>query len=83
MSFTDFSSWPREQEASFVVFEEHAKQSASKAFTVAAIASAVVLVLALGVYFGVEPDRRDITKDMNMSNLGKKGAKAEKPAEQK
>ena len=36
---------------------------------------------ALGIYFGVTPDERDLGKDMNMSNLTKtREAPAEKPA---
>jgi hypothetical protein len=63
MSYADFSSWPREQEQSFVVYEQHATESSKKAMVV-----------------GVEPDRRDVTKGMNMSNLSKKSQKAA-PAE--
>jgi hypothetical protein len=80
MSFSNFSSWPQEQEQSFVPFERRAAESSSKALMAGLVTSGIVLVLAMGVYFGVEPDKRDITKDMNMSNLGKKKAeKAETP----
>jgi hypothetical protein len=80
MSFSNFSSWPHDQEQSFVVFERRASESSSKALVASIVTSAVVLVLALGIYFGVEPDKRDITKDMNMSNLGKKKPGAESKA---
>jgi hypothetical protein len=69
---SDFSSWPREQEQSFVVYEQRAKESQSKAFTIGIISGVVVFVLALGIYAGVEPDQKDLSKDMNMSNLTKK-----------
>jgi hypothetical protein len=73
MSFMDFSSWPRDQEQTFVVYEQHTSDSQKKALTAGIIAAVGVLVLMLGIYAGVEPDHRDVTKDMNMSNLTKKG----------
>ena len=75
MSYMDFSSWPREQEQSFVVYEQHSAESSKKAFTAAIIAGLGVLVLLVGIYAGVEPEHRDMTKDMNMSNLTKKAKK--------
>lgn len=84
MSFSDFSSWPRDQEQSFVVYEQRASESSKKALTFGAIAGVLFFFLMVGIYAGVEPDRRDITKDMNMSNLTKKSRhdqpKAETPA---
>ena len=50
----DFSSWPRDQEQQFVVFEQRQQESHRKAFMAAIIASVAFLVLALGVYAGVE-----------------------------
>lgn len=75
MSFTDFSSWPREQEQTFVVYEQRAAESQKKAFMIGAITAAAVFVIALGIYAGVEPDHKDLSKDMNMSNLTKKDTK--------
>jgi hypothetical protein len=72
MSFSDFSSWPRDQEQSFVVFEQRAAESQRKAWTFGGIAGAVLLVFMVGVYAGVEPEHKDLGKDMNMSNLTKK-----------
>jgi hypothetical protein len=81
MSYVDFSSWPREQEQSFVVYEQHAAESSKKAMVVSVVTALAFLFLALGIYAGVEPDKRDITKDMNMSNLSKKSkAAAAEPA---
>ena len=80
MSYSDFSSWPRDQEQSFVVYEQHATDSSRKAVTFGAIAGVLFLMLMVGIYAGVEPDRRDITKDMNMSNLTKRSKKVEAPA---
>ena len=80
MSFNDFSSWPREQEQTFVVYEQRAADSQKNAWIAGAAAALGVLVIVLGIYAGVEPDRRDVTKDMNMSNLTKKhGAEAPAP----
>ncbi|HEY5945440.1 MAG TPA: hypothetical protein VIV40_08110 [Kofleriaceae bacterium] len=80
MSFSDFSSWPRDQEQSFVVYEQRATESSKKAVTFGAIAGVLFLMLMVGIYAGVEPDRKDITKDMNMSNLTKRSKKVEAPA---
>lgn len=79
MSFTDFSSWPREQEQAFVVYEQQQQESKKKAVMFGAIAGVVAFIFAVGIYAGVEPDKKDLSKDMNMSNLSKKGK--EKPAE--
>jgi hypothetical protein len=79
MSFTDFSSWPREQEQAFVVFEQQQAESKKKAIMFGAVAGVVAFVFAVGIYAGVEPDKKDLSKDMNMSNLSKKGK--DKPAE--
>ena len=80
MSFMDFSSWPRDQEQTFVVYEQRAAESQKKAFMGGLIAGIAFLVLALGVYAGVEPDRKDLTKGMNMNNLTKKTKKSAEPA---
>ena len=79
MSFSDFSSWPRDQEQTFVVYEQRATESTKKAFTFGAIAGLLFFFLMIGIYAGVEPDRKDLAKDMNMSNLTKK-SKREPPA---
>jgi hypothetical protein len=80
MSYADFSSWPREQEQSFVVYEQHAAESSKKALMVSVITAVAFLFIALGIYAGVEPEHKDLTKGMNMSNLSKKSQKAA-PAE--
>jgi hypothetical protein len=76
MSFMDFSSWPRDQEQTFVVYEQRTNESLKKAMTAGIVAAIGLFVLLVGIYAGVEPDRRDVTKDMNMSNLTKKGGPA-------
>ena len=80
MSYSDFSSWPRDQEQSFVVYEQRASESSKKAFTFGAIAGVIFLVFMVGIYAGVTPDQKDYSKDMNMSNLTKKSRKVEAPA---
>jgi hypothetical protein len=76
----DFSSWPRDQEQSFVVYEQRAQESQGKAFMGGLIAGIAFLVLMVGIYVGVEPEHKDLTKGMNMENLTKKSRKAEAPA---
>ena len=80
MSYMDFSSWPRDQEQRFVVYEQRAEESQKKAFMLAGIAGFGVLLLLVGIYAGVEPDQRNLGKDMNMSNLTKKDKKADAEA---
>ena len=80
MSYMDFSSWPRDQEQSFVVYEQHASESSKKAVTFGAIAGIIALVFMVGIYAGVEPDKKDMSKGMNMDNLTKKSRRTEAPA---
>ncbi len=82
MSYMDFSSWPRDQEQSFVVYEQRAQESQKKALTMALIAAIGFFVLVVGIYAGVAPERKDITKDMNMSNLTKSTKKAAPAADE-
>ena len=79
MSYSDFSSWPRDQEQMFVVYEQRASESGKKAMTLGVIIGAIFFVIMVGIYAGVAPDKHDITKDMNMSNLTKKTKKVEAP----
>ena len=72
MSHMDFSSWPREQEQSFVVYEQRNSESSKKAFTIGGIFAAIWFVALVGIYMGVPPDHKDVTKGMNMDNLTKK-----------
>lgn len=81
MSYVDFSSWPRDQEQTFVVYEQRANESSKKALMIALVSAIGVLVLALGIYAGVEPEKKDMTQGMNMSNLTKKSKAAPKADE--
>ncbi|HEY4056553.1 MAG TPA: hypothetical protein VGM39_08080 [Kofleriaceae bacterium] len=76
---SDFSSWPREQEATFVVYEQTTQASQRMAWTIAGVVAGFVFLVMVGIYAGVTPVVSDISKDMNMSNLTKK-EKAAAPA---
>jgi hypothetical protein len=66
------TSWPAEQEHTFGAFERRSAGASATAW-VLSIAGAVLLTfLAAGIYFGVAPEKSNIAKDMNMSNLTKK-----------
>src|SRR3954470_24464927 len=70
------TSWPTEQEHTFGTFERRSASASATAW-VASIAGAVLLTfIAVGVYFGVSPEKREFGKDMNMSNLTKKSPAA-------
>lgn len=68
------TSWTPDKEHTFEPFERRASASNSQAWVLGLIGAAAVGVFAIGVYVGVAPDKKDITKDMNMSNLTKKRA---------
>ncbi len=73
------SSWPMEQAQTFVGYDNRSLASQSRAWAFSVVAGALVFVFAIGIYKGVTPDIKDLSKDMNMSNLTKK-SKAETPA---
>jgi hypothetical protein len=81
------TSWPNEQEHTFDPYERRSSASNSQAWVFSLISAGVVTVLAAGIYFGVAPEEKDVTKDMDMSNLTKKrpavapAAKPDAPAE--
>lgn len=79
------TSWPSEQEHSFHSFEQRSAGANAMAWVVSLAGAALLTVVAVGIYVGVAPDRRDVTKDMNMSNLTKRRAapvaKPDTPAE--
>ena len=72
------TSWPSEQEHSFAPFERRGAMSNSQAWVLSFLGAVVLTIFATGVYFGVAPDKQDMTKDMNMSNLTKKRPAAPK-----
>jgi hypothetical protein len=68
------TSWPAEQEHSFAAFEQRSSSATSQAWVLGLFGGVLFAVFAIGVYVGVTPDMRDISKTMNMSNLTKKQA---------
>ncbi len=70
--YVNFSSLPPDQEATFVVYERHTQENLKKAFTIGAICSLIFGVLAVGLYFGVEPEEDKTAKDMDLNQLKKK-----------
>jgi hypothetical protein len=77
-SKSPITSWPMEQEQSFFGFDRRVAASQSQAWTFSVVAGVLTFVFAFGVYQGVEPDKKDLSKDMNMSNITKK-SKTEAP----
>jgi hypothetical protein len=73
------TSWPVDQEQRFNSFERRGASASSLAWILSLLGAALVMVIAVGIYFGVTPDRRDVAKDMNMSNLTKRRPAAPKP----
>jgi hypothetical protein len=68
------TSWTPDKEASFATYERRGAMSNSQAWLFSLVGAVVVAIFVTGVYFGVTPERKDVTKDMNMSNLTKKHA---------
>jgi hypothetical protein len=66
------TSWPSDQEHTFAPFERRGAMSNSRAWAISLGGSLVLTIFTVGVYFGVAPDKKDVAKDMNMSNLTKK-----------
>jgi hypothetical protein len=70
------TSWPAAQEAAFTPFEQRGSMTNSRAWTISLAGAIGIFVFVVGIYFGVTPERKDVAKDMNMSNLTKKHAPA-------
>jgi hypothetical protein len=70
------SSWPAAQEQMFAVYEQRTAAAQSRAWAVGVASGVAFFLFAIGVYQGVEPDKHDISKDMNMDNLTKKSPKS-------
>jgi outer membrane biosynthesis protein TonB len=76
------TSWPQQQEQAFATFDERIAGSQSKAWIFAIVSGIGVFVIISGIYLAVPPEKHDIGKTMNMSNLTKKdgaGAPAKAP----
>jgi hypothetical protein len=70
------TSWPNEQEHTFAPFERRGASANALAWVFSLAGGVLITLLAIGIYFGVAPERRDVTKDMNMSNLTKRRSPA-------
>ena len=66
------TSWAPDQERVFAGFDQRIAASQSRAWMFSILAGVMTFIFIVGVYKGVKPDIKDITKDMNMSNLTKK-----------
>jgi hypothetical protein len=78
---TVITSWPAQQEQAFIPFDNRGGTSHAKAWGIAIPSGAAVFFIILIIYATVTPERHDISKTMNMSNLTKKdGATAPKAA---
>jgi hypothetical protein len=78
-SKTPVSSWPQEQEHLFSVYDQRIAAAQSRAWAIGVAGGVLFFIFAIGVYKGVTPDMKDLSKDMNMDNLTKKSTK-EAPA---
>src|SRR6266545_2073611 len=75
------TSWPNEQEMAFYNYEQRNSASQGKAWALSLVMAIAVFVLAVGIWAGVEPDKKDYGKDMNMSNLARsKSSSEQQPA---
>jgi hypothetical protein len=70
------TSWPSDQEHSFSSFERRSAGANAMAWVFSIAGAALLTVVAVGIYVGVAPEKRDMAKDMNMSNLTKRRAPA-------
>ncbi|MCA9678660.1 MAG: hypothetical protein H6709_03180 [Kofleriaceae bacterium] len=61
--FQNFSSFPPEQEATFVVYEQRVADASKKGLTMGAIAAGIIFLLALVIKFGITPNEYDPMKD--------------------
>jgi hypothetical protein len=74
------TSWPHQAEMMFEPFERASRSTGGVAWAAGlGIGFATFAVLA-GINLTVEPQSKDLTKDMNMSNVSKKAAPAPAPA---
>ncbi|HEY0192651.1 MAG TPA: hypothetical protein VGC42_16140 [Kofleriaceae bacterium] len=70
------TSWSETEQHAFATYEQRGVASSSRAWGISLGCAAIAMVAAVGVYFGVTPEMKNMGKDMNMSNLTKKHAPA-------
>lgn len=68
----DFSSYPPQLEQSFVVYEQRTVKTQRDAWTLGWIVGGLFFLIVVGISFGVEPNHKDMSKSMDMSNLSTK-----------
>jgi hypothetical protein len=73
------TSWPSDQEHTFSVYERRGSLSNARAWGISLISSVAVTITAVVLYLTITPETKDVTKDMNMSNLTKKRPAAPAP----
>src|ERR1700759_690080 len=66
------TSWPNEQESTFTPFERRGASASSLAWVFSLVGGVLITLVAMVIYFGVAPEKKDVTRDMNMSNLTKR-----------
>ncbi len=74
------TSWNPPQEQTFEPFAEVGTRVHSKSWTFAFVGAALVTVIAVGIYFGVTPEKDKIGETMDLTTFDKKG-KAPAPAQ--
>lgn len=66
------TSWPADQEHTFGAFERRSSSASATAWVLSIAGAVLVTFVAAGIYFGVAPEKSNIARDMNMSNLTKR-----------
>jgi hypothetical protein len=77
--YTNFTSLPPDEEATFVVYERRTAEALSKSGMIGIVAGLAVFFLGVGIYFGVAPEEDTSHKDMDINQLKKKSTKADAP----
>ena len=73
------TSWNPPQEQSFQPFADVETKVHGKSWMIALVSAGLVTVLAVGIYFGVTPEKDKIGETMDLTTFDKKG-KAPAPA---
>lgn len=74
------TSWPNEQEHTFTAFERRGSSASALAWVFSLLGGVLITLVAMVIYFGVPPEKKDVTRDMNMSNLTKRRTSQAAPA---
>jgi hypothetical protein len=68
------TSWPQHAEASFQPYEQASARTGAFAWTLSLITAGAFFAIIAVINLTVEPKKDDLSRDMNMSNVSKKGA---------